>query len=100
MSVREDLIAARDSINTLNKWGLRGSLLAALRYVIGDDDERIERANQALGMARPARNIAGRRYAAETKRLRTVTPENEHADIMALFDRAIAAARSPQGDEK
>ncbi len=92
--LRTDLIAAKARVNTLHKWKQNGGMLAALRSVIGDDEERVERANQALGLATPPLNIASRRNAIDSRR-RITSPEIEHADVMAIFDRAASLVSEP-----
>lgn len=79
-TVRENLIAARALIDTPDKWKMRGeSLVTALRDLDATD---YRAAREALALA------AGLSHHGQlTMRFFDLS----HADIMALFNRAIAA---------
>lgn len=93
MSLKSDLIAARALIATPEKFAARG-LLVALRIACGEDSNRVDAANAAVGGATAAHNPASRRFTAEAQERQRHRPshEQDHADFMAQIDRAIAAA--------
>lgn len=98
MTVRENLIAARALIDTPEKWG-KG--LDSFTY---DREELSCTACAHEALRRVVGKQWGRAIVAECKALQAALPdgfrevpvyndhpETTHADIMALFDRAIAA---------
>ena len=96
MSVRDDLIAAKALIDTPDKWGKGDQVssqenvnCAMLAIVACNDDGAIWDAINILKGQIPA-DCAG----CDSASLSTYNdaPETTHADVMAWFDRAIAAA--------
>lgn len=98
-TLRDDLIAARALIDTPEKWGKGRNRKAlsdgsycyctagALWFGLSYDADRASKCEDALIAALPHARFAG---------IRTYNddPRTAHADIMALFDRAIASAES------
>ncbi len=72
MGLREDLIAAKALIDTPEKWGSLGTVLA-FKTACGRYGKRILAARRAFGAQHPQQAII------------------THADLMHQFDRAIAA---------
>ena len=96
-SVKENLIAAKALIDTPEKWAhfdkerriAGGKCLCAVDavYAVCHDDQVIDALNRAIPADTPLANPAGMIRAARYND----HPSTTHADIMALFDRAIAA---------
>lgn len=103
MSVREDLIAAKALIDTPEKW-IKGqyadhdclcALGAARMAFFGSLSGHNRRADGWSGDHNPVAmaldNALIDKWAAESVEHFNDHPDTTHADIMALFDRAIAA---------
>lgn len=96
MSVADDLKAARALIDTEEKWlqgryrDRKGRLCAigAVQDAVGLDYERVGDCRKALGAALPV----GKQTL--NAALYNDDPNTTHADVLALFDRAIAAESS------
>lgn len=85
--MRELLIAAKALIDTPEKWeNMPAGMLGALELVAGNSLAQVDAALEALGLVRPSHRQAGR-----LRTMRSFAPHEDHADIMAIFDRAIAA---------
>lgn len=97
MTLRNDLIAARALIDTPEKWckGIhptRKCAMYAVEAVTGNGD-RFAACGDALGNAIPTSKL---KDCGHSVVLFNDAPFTTHADIMALFDRAITA----QGDKQ
>ena len=82
MGVKENLIAAKALIDTPDKWAAYPSIHRAVDLTAPDKDQR-EDALMALQCKLP------REW---PRKLFGFDVDRPHADVMALFDRAIAAA--------
>lgn len=96
MSTRDDLIAAKALIDTPEKWG-KGMGRAPANLCALDTCERVCKQERGYAWARLESMVRALRGALPPGREAAVyqfndDPSTTHADIMALFDRAIAAS--------
>lgn len=96
MGVREDLVAAKALIDTPRKWrkgdydrGGRCCAVGAVVRVVGGEISDAEYSSAALALEAALLPEQGKKVF-----LFNDNPTTTHADIMALFDRAIAAAEA------
>ena len=110
MTLHDDLVAAKALIDTLEKWtkaavdngpGTPCCTVRALNRVSPWRSERNDAAREALRQQIPAtyRGFRSKQYGVALGNYND-DPTTTHADIMALFDRAINAALSPTEGER